>query len=163
MDSLTPHLFVYGTLRREYEHPLYTFLLANGISLGRATTEGTLLAVSYYPALILRRHGEGRVIGELFRLRNSDMILQRLDRYQRSSRSDPQPHPFRKSIISVRDREEQQVQAWAWLWNQPAGGFEVIESGDYIQWWNERGRPRNRWEDKGRPGRTMPDTSNVDE
>lgn len=87
---ITDHLFVYGTLRREYGHPLYQLMMANGSSLGRATARGTLLAVSYYPALV-RGSGDGVVVGELIRLHSPDMILERIDRYEHISADDPLP------------------------------------------------------------------------
>lgn len=141
---ITDHLFVYGTLRREYGHPLYPLMMANGSSLGRATARGTLLAVSYYPALVRRGSGDGVVVGELIRLHSPDMILERFDRYEHISADDPLPHPYIRAVIPVHRSSGEWVQAWTYFWNLPVEGIEVIESGEYIEWWIERGCPRKK-------------------
>ena len=75
-------LFVYGTLRSEFNNR-YARLLRSGAELvGRATVPGSIYRVRHFPAF--RPEPAGEVHGELYRLRDPETTLKALDEYEGS-------------------------------------------------------------------------------
>lgn len=76
----TPDLiFVYGTLMSHTGTPKARQLMAEADSLGPATIAGRLYRIDWYPGLVA---GDGRVQGEVFRLRTPAASLVWLDAYE---------------------------------------------------------------------------------
>jgi gamma-glutamylcyclotransferase (GGCT)/AIG2-like uncharacterized protein YtfP len=73
-------IFVYGTLRSEFENEFAQQLRASAEFLGKATVKGSIYRVAHYPGY--RESPAGRVLGELYRLRDGATILARLDEYE---------------------------------------------------------------------------------
>lgn len=78
-------LFVYGTLRSQFDNR-YARLLREGSEFaGRATAPGTLYRISHDPGLHYpgyRPEPHGVVHGELYRLRDPETMLRLLDEYE---------------------------------------------------------------------------------
>jgi gamma-glutamylcyclotransferase (GGCT)/AIG2-like uncharacterized protein YtfP len=73
-------LFVYGTLRSEFDNR-YARLLRKGATLvGRATVSGSIHRVRHFPAY--RPEPAGEVQGELYRLIQPAATLKALDEYE---------------------------------------------------------------------------------
>lgn len=72
-------LFVYGTLMSHTGTPKAVQLAAEADSLGPASIAGRLYRIDWYPGLV---PGEGRVHGEVFRLRTPADSLVWLDAYE---------------------------------------------------------------------------------
>jgi gamma-glutamylcyclotransferase (GGCT)/AIG2-like uncharacterized protein YtfP len=75
-------LFVYGTLRSEFNNRYARLLRSQAELVGRATVPGSIYRVSHYPAF--RPEPKGEVHGELYRLRNPETTLKALDEYEGS-------------------------------------------------------------------------------
>lgn len=76
----TDLIFVYGTLRSGFSNPYAELLRASADYLGPANIQGSLYRVAHYPAY--REEPEGTVTGELYRLRDPEATLARLDEYE---------------------------------------------------------------------------------
>jgi gamma-glutamylcyclotransferase (GGCT)/AIG2-like uncharacterized protein YtfP len=72
-------LFVYGTLRSEFDNPFARRLRAEARLVGRATVVGSIFRVAEYPGFWPEPAGE--VHGEVYRL-SSPATLQALDEYE---------------------------------------------------------------------------------
>src|SRR5579863_132217 len=73
-------LFVYGTLRSEFDNQ-YARLLRKGATLvGRSTVRGSIYRVQHFPAF--RPAPDGEVHGELYRLNQPEALLKVLDEYE---------------------------------------------------------------------------------
>src|SRR3954449_8959274 len=70
--SMQPHLFVYGTLMRGFDHPMAKLLSASAEFCGDAHCQGRLYLVKHYPGLVLSDDASDVVFGELFSLRMPD-------------------------------------------------------------------------------------------
>jgi gamma-glutamylcyclotransferase (GGCT)/AIG2-like uncharacterized protein YtfP len=77
---VTDLLFVYGSLRSEFDNPHVWMLREQAESMGHATVPGSIFLVGQYPGY--RREPAGIVHGELWRLRDPAKTLAALDEYE---------------------------------------------------------------------------------
>ncbi len=108
-------LFVYGTLRSEFDNRYARLLRKQATLVGRATVAGSIYRVSHYPGY--RTEPAGEVQGELYELQDA-ATLETLDDYEGSE--------FERVKIEVNG-------AAAWIYRfkeEPAPGSR-IESGDF--------------------------------
>ncbi len=73
-------LFVYGTLRSEFDNPYAKLLRAHAERVGPATVAGSIFRIAHYPGY--RPEPAGVVQGELYRLADPAATLQVLDEYE---------------------------------------------------------------------------------
>jgi gamma-glutamylcyclotransferase (GGCT)/AIG2-like uncharacterized protein YtfP len=73
-------LFVYGTLRSEFDNQYARLLREQADLVGHTTVPGSIFRVGNFPAW--KPEPAGEVHGELYRLRNPDTILKALDEYE---------------------------------------------------------------------------------
>jgi gamma-glutamylcyclotransferase (GGCT)/AIG2-like uncharacterized protein YtfP len=127
------HLFVYGTLLRQFEHRLNGLLVEHADSITAATVRGHLYYLGTFPALVASRFAQDRVRGELYALRNHEQLLRKLDQYEGFYPAAPQRSLFvrREVMVDVLDREYSSIKVWAYLFNRPLAGAKRIVSGDY--------------------------------
>jgi gamma-glutamylcyclotransferase (GGCT)/AIG2-like uncharacterized protein YtfP len=117
-------LFVYGTLRSEFQNPHGERLRSEAELIGPATVNGTIFRVSHYPGF--RPTPEGAVKGELYRLGDPVALLHALDAYEGSEYIRIQV-PVRTGIA--------ETDALAWIYQykyQPAPDTQ-IQSGDFCK------------------------------
>ena len=77
---MTEFLFVYGTLRSEFPHPLAKRLSTQAKFVGKGSTPGLLYDFGWYPGAKFDPHARTHVIGEVFSLKNAERLLAELDR-----------------------------------------------------------------------------------
>jgi gamma-glutamylcyclotransferase (GGCT)/AIG2-like uncharacterized protein YtfP len=81
-------LFVYGTLRSEFNNQYARLLRSQAELVGRATVPGSIYRVTHYPAFRPERLSAtapvGEVHGELYRLSDPEVTLKALDEYEGS-------------------------------------------------------------------------------
>lgn len=73
-------LFVYGTLRSEFDNRYARLLRNEATLLRRAAVPGAIYRVEHYPAF--RPRPDGEVQGELYRLNTPEVTLAVLDEYE---------------------------------------------------------------------------------
>src|SRR5229473_688743 len=73
-------LFVYGTLRSEFDNPYARLLRSQAELVGPATVPGPIFRVGHYPAY--KAEPAGEVHGELYRLTDPETTLKALDEYE---------------------------------------------------------------------------------
>ncbi len=73
-------LFVYGTLRSEFDNSGARLLRSHAVLLRRTTVPGSIYRIRHYPGF--RFEPAGEVHGELYRLLRPTATLAALDRYE---------------------------------------------------------------------------------
>ena len=139
---MRPHyLFVYGTLQKNLAHEMHGVLEYAARLVGEATVEGTLYDLGAYPGLVVAGKGDGRVRGELYALDSgrAQAALDALDAYEGCGAADPEPHEYRREVLSVRIVDGSIFSAWTYLLNRSHAGLTPIPEGDYIAWIRGRG------------------------
>jgi gamma-glutamylcyclotransferase (GGCT)/AIG2-like uncharacterized protein YtfP len=106
-------LFVYGSLRSEFDNSYARRLRENADLVGRTTVPGSIFRVGKYPGY--RREPEGIVHGELWRLHDPEATLAALDDYEGPE----------YSRIVVDD-------AWIYLYTGAVDADARIQSGDFL-------------------------------
>ena len=118
-------LAVYGLLRAG-EVGFERFGLARAFEhVGPCIIPGTLFDLGDYPGLVA---GEGRVIGELFRV--TDMaVMPQLDKYEDYDAADEASSRYLRRQVALLEPD---VTAWVYLWNRSVEGCKPIANGDWL-------------------------------
>jgi gamma-glutamylcyclotransferase (GGCT)/AIG2-like uncharacterized protein YtfP len=112
-------LFVYGTLRSEFDNPFARKLRGEADLVGRATVRGSIFRIADYPGY--RREPDGVVHGELWHLRDPERTLAALDDYEGPE--------YSRVMIDVQPLEPS---AWIYLYIGNVRADKRIASGDFL-------------------------------
>ena len=126
---MTDYLFVYGTLRSEFPHPLARRLQAQAKFIGRGSTPGVLYDFGWYPGARFDPHARTHVIGEVFSIKNAERLLAELDHYEGTAEPG---NAFRRVPVKVRLDHGGTVDAWSYEMGDSKARRRPIESGDFI-------------------------------
>ena len=130
--SAPVHLFVYGTLMSGYDHPMARWLAERADSQGEAVCQARLYRVKHYPGLVLSADPADRVFGELFRLREVESVLAKLDEYEGCGPGAAEPTQYIRTVQAVVLPDQSTVEAWIYLFNHPLAGLSRIVSGRFL-------------------------------
>jgi gamma-glutamylcyclotransferase (GGCT)/AIG2-like uncharacterized protein YtfP len=109
-------LFVYGTLRSEFDNRYARLLRKQASLVGRATVRGAIYRISHYPGY--RAEPGGEVRGELYELHDA-ATLETLDDYEGPE--------FERVRIKVNGEA-----AWIYQFREEPARASRIESGDFV-------------------------------
>jgi gamma-glutamylcyclotransferase (GGCT)/AIG2-like uncharacterized protein YtfP len=133
MDSDTiNHLFVYGTLRRSFQHPLAELLARHAKFVGRGIFQGRLYDLGSYPGVISSDNAADRVHGDVYELHQASRLLGQLDYYEEYHPGRPQQSLYLRKAVSIAVPAQPPLQAWIYLYNRSIQNQTWIESGDYL-------------------------------
>jgi gamma-glutamylcyclotransferase (GGCT)/AIG2-like uncharacterized protein YtfP len=124
-------LFVYGKLRQGNANAMAGSLHTNSEFVAMATLQGMLYEVDDYPGAVESHNPNDRVVGELYRLRDSNRVFQKLDRFEGCWRGFPEPHEYIRKTVSVSLDNGDKVTVWAYIYNHDVSDLERIMTGDY--------------------------------
>jgi predicted GNAT family N-acyltransferase/gamma-glutamylcyclotransferase (GGCT)/AIG2-like uncharacterized protein YtfP len=130
--SCETHLFVYGTLRRAANHPVHRLLAQKGKFLGMGTFRGKLYDFGRFPGAIPSTQISDRVVGEIYRLKDTRKVFQLLDDYE--------GRLFRREQRTILTRGGRKISAWIYLYVGPMHSAKLIRNGDYLPA-SEKGKP----------------------
>ena len=122
------YLFVYGSLRRGYAHPMSKWLAQHSEKLGEALVRGRLYLVSWYPGLVPGE--EGKVKGDLFLLADGfDFSV--LDAYEDCTGAVSDEYCRHQINVALPTGEE--VLAWTYVYQLEPSGLKEIVGGDFLE------------------------------
>ncbi len=127
---MTDRLFVYGTLMRSSHHALARALKQHASYEGPARYNGRLYRVTHYPGVIASSAPEDWVFGDVYTLRDSD-LLKDLDRYEGCGPDDPPPTQYLRLLQPVTLSSGPSVEAWIYIYNRPIDRLKRIVSGRF--------------------------------
>ncbi len=118
-------LFVYGALRKGASND---WRMKDADWLGPATVPGTLVAIDWYPGLVLT--GDGVVKGEVYQI--SDALLAELDAFEGIGRgADDRPGEYHRIKASVQLAEGPK-EVWIYEWLKGIDDYEIVANGDWL-------------------------------
>ncbi|MGN8549515.1 gamma-glutamylcyclotransferase family protein [Bradyrhizobium elkanii] len=126
-------LFVYGTLMRGFDHPMAKLLAGNAEFLGPAQCRGRLYLVKHYPGLVVSDDPADIVHGELFRLREREVMLREFDMYEACGEGFPPPTEYVRELLEVTLADGSTREAWTYLYNWPVTERPRIASGKFLE------------------------------
>jgi gamma-glutamylcyclotransferase (GGCT)/AIG2-like uncharacterized protein YtfP len=109
-------LFVYGTLRSEFENAYARLLRSQAEFVGKATVLGSIFRVEFYPAY--KSAPANQVRGEVYRLTNAEATLATLDDYEGEG--------FERVKV-----ETSRGEAWIYGYRGEPAADAIIQSGDF--------------------------------
>ena len=110
------YLFVYGTLRKNYDLKLKNRVSDHLQYVGQAKIGAALYDLGRYPGAIRDNKGS-EVIGDLFLLTEPQRVLKILDKYEGIPGPAGKETEFVRKKTSVRLRSGQQRTAWIYWYN----------------------------------------------
>lgn len=137
-ENGSTRLFVYGTLRRGFNHPMARLLARHARYLGEGRVNGRLYRVGTYPALVGTRHDNEWVTGDLYALDGKMWLLRRLDRYEGITANRRASAEYQRVIATVFREDGSSLQAWLYRYRLPVTRMMRLTSGDFR---GERRRP----------------------
>ncbi|RCH56092.1 gamma-glutamylcyclotransferase [Mucilaginibacter hurinus] len=130
--NVTPALlFVYGTLLST-DNYFGKYLNAHSRFLKRGKFPGRLYNIGNYPGAVYESDSSTYVQGAVYELVNPDEVFDQLDEYEGISRENPEPHEYRRDLITI-ETDAESLTCWVYLYNWPVNENAVIPSGDYLK------------------------------
>ena len=125
-------LFVYGTLMRDFDHPMARMLSRNADFLGAARCRGRLYLVKHYPGLVLSDDEGDAVHGEVYRLHQPEALIAEFDMYEACGEGFPEPTQYIRQMLPVTLEGGETLEAWTYIYNWPVSELKRIESGRFL-------------------------------
>lgn len=135
---INEYIFVYGTLRKHITSQMQRVMRRYCEYIGQGKIQGKLYEVSGYPGAIESDNRHDQVYGELYRIVNSNTLLQQLDEYEGCSHTFAEPHEYVRKKIPVILHKESILNAWVYIYNHETSKLEQIKSGNYLSFLNNR-------------------------
>ena len=126
------HLFLYGTLRPGLAPSELARRVASLRRVGTGSIRGRLYDLGPYPGAILDASADTRILGEVFQLPDTGLVLEALDAYECYCPGDPDGSLYLRVRGEVTLEEGRQVLCWVYVYNRNVGDAARVESGDYL-------------------------------
>lgn len=122
------YLFVYGSLRSEFNNPYSNFLKEKGRWVSKGIFKGVLLNLGNYPAV--KEWKNGRVVGEVYDIsENKRIILDFLDAYEGINVPNPE---YSREIAEI-NTQKGYLPCYIYKYSG-TDDFKVIDNEDYIKY-----------------------------
>lgn len=136
---LNKRLFVYGTLRNDPQHAMFSVLARDAVFLGEGHVHGALYDLGSYPGMIVNDGACGVVLGEVYAIRDSaERTWETLDEYEGCSPLNAGPHEYDRQEVSVVMADGATITAWAYVLRQLPCTAVLLPEGDYLAWMRQR-------------------------
>ena len=134
---MTQLLFVYGTLLQA-GNDIYNYLELHCPYWGTGTVNGTLYNVGEYPGLVIDKTGYSPVFGKVYEVNEAALVT--IDAYEGCGPKEDQPNLFLRKMhtIFISNRN---TEAWVYVYNQAVQALEIIPSGDYLEYLEQKKSP----------------------
>lgn len=118
------YLFVYGTLRKDYDLKLKNKVSDDLQYVGQGKVGASLYDIGKYPGAVRSSKGD-EVIGDVFEVTDPERVLGILDKYEGIDPSG-RPSEFVRKRNKVRLRNGKEVTAWVYWYNfDPAKKLKI--------------------------------------
>jgi len=131
-------LFVYGSLRSEFKSQAYEYISRFFSIDGEAKVKGKLFDMGPYPAAVPA--SDSFIVGELYTIRNEPEFgwaIGQLDDYEGVSAEADEIQLFKRELVEV-FIDDTTTSAWIYWYNGSVEGKPWIESGDLIQYLQQK-------------------------
>ena len=132
-------LFVYGSLRSGFRSPAYEYISRHFELVGDAKVKGNLYDLGSYPAA--KPANENKfIIGELYRIKNESEFswaIGQLDDYEGVDVAFDEIQLYYRRVTEVYVNDKL-THAWIYWYNGDINDKPVIESGDVLQYMDQK-------------------------
>src|SRR5574339_636591 len=123
-------LFVYGTLRRGFNHPMARLLALHARYVGAGWLNGRLYHLGRYPGVIFSHRPDDWVRGDLYEMNAPPRLLSRLDRYEGVDTDRKRLAEYQRLIAEIRRGDGATQQAWVYCYRLPVNRLKRLGFGD---------------------------------
>ncbi len=131
--STDQYLFVYGTLRSEFNSELHKIISKNSEFIGMSSYQGKIYMVAEFPGIVPSNSSNDAVVGELYKILHPEKLLGLLDDYEEYNPANQAESLYIRQVIEIVDDKKQALKAWGYIYNKPVADLEEIESGDFLK------------------------------
>jgi gamma-glutamylcyclotransferase (GGCT)/AIG2-like uncharacterized protein YtfP len=135
-------LFVYGSLRSGFRNPIYQYLTKYFHLMGEAVVKGKLYDNGDYP-VAAASSDEKFISGELYVINDPQEFswaIGQLDDYEGLNTEEGETALYRREEVSAFLEGVAHV-AWIYWYNGTIEGLPEIESGDLLQYLQQKNKP----------------------
>ena len=129
---MTDLVFFYGTLMSMFKRPGRSRIDPKLTPEGRGSIPAALFDLGIYPAAIPA--SDSRVHGEVYRMFDSDSVLDALDEIEGFRPGRPDESLYMRVEAQVTFEDGHLADAWVYFYNAPLGRAPRIASGDYLEY-----------------------------
>lgn len=132
-------LFVYGSLRSGFHHPMYEYISRFFTFIGPAKVKGKLIDMGTFPAGIPTTD-DHYIIGELYRIKEPhefSWAIGQLDDYEGVAAEADEVQLYRREITEAYVND-QPIPAWVYWYCCDISGKPLIPSGDLMDYMNKK-------------------------
>ena len=94
--------------------------------------QGKLYQVKNYPGAILSNDAQEKVYGEVYQVKNREIVFEKLDEYETCSTNFVKPYEFVREKLKITLNNGTELTAWVYLYNWPVTELKQILSGDFL-------------------------------
>jgi gamma-glutamylcyclotransferase (GGCT)/AIG2-like uncharacterized protein YtfP len=127
------YLFVYGTLRKNFDLQLKQKVSSELEYLGKAKVEGMLYDIGDYPGAIKTKSGN-EIVGDVFLVSDPEKVFKILDKYEGYSSDKVDTSEFVRTRNKVQLKSGKQLNAWIYWYNNELEGKPRIKYKDYFNY-----------------------------
>lgn len=139
MQESIHQVFVYGSLRSGFQHPAYAYISRYFIPVAEGKVKGKLFDMGEYPAAVPTEENIF-IIGELYRINHPEEFgwaMAQLDDYEGLNTENNELPLYRREPVTVYFNGQTE-QAWVYWFNGNTNGKPVVESGDVLQYLQQK-------------------------
>ena len=125
-------LFVYGTLRRSSRSEMSRLLSRCADFVAEGTYQGRLYQVGYYPGVVASDSPDEQVRGEVYALREPEILLAKIDLYEECSPGFAGPTEYVRRHERITFQDGSTCYAWVYVYNRSTSKLVQIPSGDFV-------------------------------
>ena len=132
-------LFVYGSLRSGFKSPAYEYISRFFSFVSDAKVQGRLFDLGTYPAGV-PSNDESFIIGELYTIKHEPEFawaIGQLDDYEGVTIEPDEVQLYKRELVDVYT-DNSVSKAWIYWYNRSVEGRPLIESGDLIQYLQQK-------------------------
>jgi gamma-glutamylcyclotransferase (GGCT)/AIG2-like uncharacterized protein YtfP len=127
------YLFVYGTLRKNYNLRLKNRVKNDLEYVGKAKIGASLYDLGRYPGAVKDKEGH-EIIGDVFLLSDPDRVFKILDEYEGYQEDETEDSEFIRKRNRVKLNSGKNVNAWVYWYNLNPGNKVKIKHKDYLNY-----------------------------
>ena len=138
-NPVNHQLFVYGSLRRGFHSNAYEYISRFFTFVAEAKVKGNLFDMGDYPAAI-PAPGDNFIAGELYVINQENEFswaIGQLDDYEGVNVEANETQLYRRELTEVYFND-QVTNAWIYWYNADVSGRPLIESGDLLQYLQQK-------------------------
>jgi gamma-glutamylcyclotransferase (GGCT)/AIG2-like uncharacterized protein YtfP len=141
MNGTGLYLFVYGTLRKGFQNPVFKYLSDHFTYEADGKVKGRLYDLGEYPAAI--PDGEDVYVkGELYKAKSADEFnwaISQLDDYEGVNPGEGEQQLYERAATTVFAGDKQYT-AWIYWYKGDVHGKPFVESGDVMEYFKMKNK-----------------------